>query len=59
MKKVLITGAKGFIGRHTLASLKDCNFDIHATTSQPLNNIENDLFKKATWYQVNLFNYSA
>lgn len=33
MKKVLVTGAKGFIGRHCLPFLENEQFDIHAVSS--------------------------
>jgi nucleoside-diphosphate-sugar epimerase len=32
MKRVLVTGATGFIGRHVLAPLVDRGFDVHAVT---------------------------
>ncbi len=34
MKKVLVTGAGGFIGRHTLNPLVELGFDVHAVTSK-------------------------
>jgi nucleoside-diphosphate-sugar epimerase len=34
MKRVLVTGASGFIGRHTLAPLASRGFDVHAVSSQ-------------------------
>ncbi|MDT3699658.1 MAG: NAD(P)-dependent oxidoreductase [Thermincola sp.] len=36
MKKVLVTGATGFIGRHTLRTLIEHDFDVHAVTSGKL-----------------------
>lgn len=35
MKRVLVTGASGFIGRHTLAALAARDFEVHAVSSQP------------------------
>ncbi|MGH2840492.1 MAG: NAD-dependent epimerase/dehydratase family protein [Solirubrobacteraceae bacterium] len=35
-RRVLVTGATGFIGRHTLAPLRERGFDVHAVTSGPL-----------------------
>lgn len=38
MKRVLVTGARGFIGQHVLRSLQDRGgYEIHATTSQSTN----------------------
>ncbi|HET7218709.1 MAG TPA: NAD(P)-dependent oxidoreductase [Vicinamibacterales bacterium] len=34
MKRVLVTGGSGFIGRHTLSALGDRGFDVHAVSSQ-------------------------
>ncbi|HXA55275.1 MAG TPA: NAD(P)-dependent oxidoreductase [Solirubrobacteraceae bacterium] len=34
--RVLVTGAGGFIGRHTLAPLLAAGFEVHAVTSRPL-----------------------
>ena len=39
MKKVVVTGAKGFIGRHTLKNLRDRNFEIHAIVSKKIPDI--------------------
>lgn len=36
MTRVLVTGAAGFIGRHTLASLLAAGYEVHALTSRPL-----------------------
>jgi nucleoside-diphosphate-sugar epimerase len=35
VSRVLVTGATGFIGRHTLAPLVDRGFEVHAVTSRP------------------------
>jgi nucleoside-diphosphate-sugar epimerase len=35
MKRVLVTGASGFIGRHTLPALALRGFEVHAVSSQP------------------------
>jgi len=50
MKKVLITGATGFIGRHTLPFFIDRGFEIHAITSK------NGLAKTEgiTWHSADL-----
>ncbi|MDA8407357.1 MAG: NAD(P)-dependent oxidoreductase [Deltaproteobacteria bacterium] len=53
MKKLLITGATGFIGRHALATAIFKGYDVYAVTSrEPLpatNNVK--------WIQLDLFNY--
>lgn len=50
MKKVLITGATGFIGRHCLPLLLERGYEVHATSSKkPVNNSAD-----ITWHQVNL-----
>ena len=33
MRRVLVTGARGFVGRYTLAPLAAAGFEVHATTS--------------------------
>lgn len=48
MKRILITGASGFIGKHTLPLLIDA--DIHAVSRQP--QIQSDA---AQWHQIDLF----
>lgn len=51
MKKVLITGARGFIGRHCLPSLLAANFDeVHAVSSQVATKIDGDV----RWHQADL-----
>lgn len=50
MKKVLVTGASGFIGRHTLPLLKNYGFEVHAVYNS--NFIQKDL--KYNWHQANI-----
>ncbi|MEG4851312.1 NAD(P)-dependent oxidoreductase [Microcoleus sp. B5-D4] len=53
MKKVLVTGATGFIGRHTIAPLTAAGFEVHAVTSKiPLNS--RDVNGKCCWHSMNL-----
>src|SRR4028119_1201035 len=53
MKKVLVTGATGFIGRHTIAPLTAAGFEVHAVTSKiPLNST--DVNGKCGWHTLNL-----
>jgi nucleoside-diphosphate-sugar epimerase len=35
VKRVLVTGASGFIGRHTLAPLLEAGFEVHAVSRHP------------------------
>lgn len=53
-RKILITGAKGFIGSKCLNILKTQEEYIHATSSKPINNEKN-----VTWHQINLLDPSA
>lgn len=34
MSRVLVTGASGFVGRHTLAPLRDAGYEVHAVSSR-------------------------
>ena len=52
MKKVLVTGGNGFIGRHTLQPLVDQGFEVHAVTSKPINS--HTVNVNCTWQIVNL-----
>lgn len=47
-KKILITGATGFIGRYCLKLLKDSSFEIHAAARQERE--DNEIF----WHKCNL-----
>lgn len=50
MKKILVTGATGFIGQHSLLPLMERGYEIHAVTSQMvLNNLPD-----VQWYHANL-----
>lgn len=51
MKKVLLTGATGFIGRQCVASLLQKEFEIHAVTSRKETP---PCGKDVTWHRVNL-----
>ena len=51
MKRVLVTGAAGFIGRHCLRPLLDRNFEVRAITSRPLK-LQND---GVEWHRADLF----
>lgn len=43
MKKVLITGASGFIGRQCLTPLLEKNYEVHALALEPVANYEKDV----------------
>jgi nucleoside-diphosphate-sugar epimerase len=50
MKRVIVTGASGFIGRHALAPLVDRGFDVHAVSTRTRAGDTSAI----TWYQANL-----
>ena len=52
MKKILVTGASGFIGRHTLAPLLQAGYEVHAVSFK--NKKENETSIK--WHQTDLKN---
>lgn len=51
MKKVLVTGATGFIGRHSLSRLCESDYEVHAVSGQrsPEGNTEG-----VAWHRANL-----
>ena len=51
MQSVLVTGATGFIGKHTLPLLLSRGFDVHAVSSKPISQNNN-----YTWHQADLLN---
>ena len=55
MKRVLVTGATGFIGRHTLKPLLKSGYSVHAITSKGMSN-DMPVYKKITWHLIDLFN---
>jgi len=50
MKRVLVTGAGGFIGRHTLPLLFSRGFDVHAVTSRDVPREDRTI----TWHRADL-----
>jgi nucleoside-diphosphate-sugar epimerase len=50
MKKVLVTGATGFIGQYCLPLLLERGFEVHAVTSRDLNEAVSDIY----WYRADL-----
>jgi nucleoside-diphosphate-sugar epimerase len=50
MKKVMVTGASGFIGRHALSTLIEHGFEVHAVASKALPNVSANW----EWHRANL-----
>jgi len=50
MKKVLVTGASGFIGHHCIAPLLGLGYEIHAVSSQGRDVVQTDI----EWHQADL-----
>lgn len=53
MKKVLVTGANGFIGKHTLKTLTERGFEVHAVASKKLVSNKDNF----AWHVADLFDY--
>ncbi|MCW9706756.1 NAD-dependent epimerase/dehydratase family protein [Fodinibius salsisoli] len=51
MEKILLTGATGFIGRHTIPILREQGYDVHGITSK---GNTTGLEDTATWHSVDL-----
>ena len=54
MKRVLVTGASGFIGRHCLPLLVAKGYDVHAVARQPI-----PLSDRVQWHQVDLLDKAS
>ena len=55
MKKVVVTGANGFIGSYTLSLLVENGYEVHAISSK---NFKKKNTNQILWHQSNLFNKS-
>jgi nucleoside-diphosphate-sugar epimerase len=55
MKKVLVTGAGGFVGRHSLKTLVERGFEVHAVASKTLPTLSSD----CTWHLANLLDHTS
>lgn len=55
MKRVLVTGARGFIGRQCLAPLKELGYEVHGASSQ----LVTDGRRGMTWHRTDLFDWRA
>ena len=51
MKRVLLTGASGFLGRHAIAPLRTKGFEVHAVSSRASNGVANGV----TMHRADLF----
>jgi len=54
MKKIIVTGATGFIGRQTIPILKEYGYEIHALSRKMPNNPGNE----PNWHSIDIFDYS-
>ncbi|MEG3985587.1 NAD(P)-dependent oxidoreductase [Microcoleus sp. S28C3] len=54
MKKVLVTGAGGFVGRHSINTLVEHGFEVHAVASKTLPTLSSD----CTWHLANLLDHT-
>jgi nucleoside-diphosphate-sugar epimerase len=52
LKRIVVTGATGFIGRHCLPLLEQKGYEIHAFSSQPRQNENNS---PICWHLIDLF----
>lgn len=55
MKRVIVTGASGFIGRHTLYGLVDKGFEVHAVGRQAVSHDASEI----TWHTADLLEGGA
>ena len=55
MKKILVTGASGFIGSHCLPLLLERDYEIHAVTSKNKEN-KNEI-SNLKWHKADLLNH--
>lgn len=54
MKRVLVTGGTGFIGRHSIPLLIERGYEVHAVTSADAGNLPADV----TWHKADLLDVS-
>jgi len=52
LKRIVVTGASGFIGSHCLPLLEQKGYEIHAFSTQPRSDSENRLTR---WHKIDLF----
>jgi nucleoside-diphosphate-sugar epimerase len=54
MKKVLLTGASGFIGRQCLKLLQAKGYEVHAVSRKPVTSLNIELASNVCWHQTDL-----
>jgi UDP-glucuronate decarboxylase len=62
MKKVLVTGARGFVGRQCLEPLAERGFELHAVSSSSATRaarVAEDTPPAVTWHQADLLNVNG
>lgn len=66
MKKVLVTGASGFIGHHCLEPLLKRGYEVHAVTREPISGHAQDITRHraahdrdVTWHRADLMHDSS
>jgi nucleoside-diphosphate-sugar epimerase len=55
MKKVLVTGASGFIGKHCIPSLLSRGFEVHALSQRDVKQLDKDV----VWHKTNILDPEA
>ena len=56
MKKVLLTGGSGFIGRHCLTLLETKGYEVHAAARKPVSSLITEMGSNVHWHQADLLN---
>jgi nucleoside-diphosphate-sugar epimerase len=60
MKRVLLTGARGFVGRQAIMPLINSGYEVHCVSAWPETNISPDLlFDNVFWHQTDLLDSQA
>jgi nucleoside-diphosphate-sugar epimerase len=54
VKRVLVTGARGFIGRHCVPLLAERGYEVHAVSSKQ----DGQTAERVVWHRVDLLDYS-
>lgn len=58
MKRVLVTGATGFVGRHTLAPLAARGYEVHAASSRP-REFKEETARPTRWHACDILRAGA
>ena len=59
MKRVLLTGASGFIGRQCLKPLQATGFEIHAVSRTPATSLNNEVYSNVCRHETDLLDPEA